>query len=347
MTTSKPSAFILVGPTASGKSSVAQRLAEQTGAPIVSADAMNIYRGMDIGTAKPTLEERGAVHYHGIDLVDPTDPFSVGDWLSAVKPAFQGLPALSDGEDGVEGGNKMGGGSRLRQGYGVQAASPVVAGGTGLYVKCLLQGLAEQPAADEALRARAQKMTLAELQAEAQKASPEAYAALSDNENPRRLVRLLEKFQALEKTDKKVPMFGNVDAVSPPRSSNAWKTELPTVVGLHVEREVLLKRIAGRVDQMYVNGLIEEARGLIDLELSVTAQKAIGYAEAFAVLKNEMTEAEAKERTIIRTRQLAKRQMTWFRTQLNVEWVNTADFPTLGKLAAEVSKVWKKVPVAL
>ncbi len=301
MTTNSPSAFVLVGPTASGKSSVAQLLAEQTGAPIVSADSMNIYRGMDIGTAKPTAEERGAVHYSGIDLAEPTEPFSVGDWLDAIKPSFQTLEKPA-----------------------------IVAGGTGLYVKCLLSGLDPMPAGDPELRARAEKMSLAELQAEARAAAPEAYESLSDKQNPRRLVRVLE-------------MVASPNAVS----SNAWNGELPTVVGLYVEREILLKRIADRVDQMYASGLIEEARGLMGLELSATAEKAIGYAEAFAVLKNEMTEAQAKERTNIRTRQLAKRQMTWFRTQLNVEWVDTQKFQTLERLASEVSKVWKKIPVSL
>ena len=304
MTNNSPSAFILVGPTAAGKSSVVQLLAEQTGAPVVSADSMNIYRGMDIGTAKPTADERAAVAYHGIDLAEPTEAFSVGDWLHAVRSAF--FQPLE---------NKRGGGS----------ASPIVAGGTGLYVKCLLAGLDPMPAADEALRARTEKMTLAELQAEARAAAPEAYAALADNENPRRLVRLLEH-GGLPGTQKK---------------------ELPVIVGLHMEREVLLKRIAARVENMYANGLIEEARGLMGLELSATAEKAIGYAEAFAVLRGEMTETQAKERTVIRTRQLAKRQMTWFRTQLNVEWVETQNFQTLEKLAEQVSKVWKKVPVNL
>ncbi len=303
MTTCSPSAFILVGPTASGKSSVVQCLAEQTGAPVVSADSMNIYRGMDIGTAKPSTKERGAVQYHGIDLADPTDPFSVGDWLNAVKPAF------------FQCSEKLGAGS----------ACPVVAGGTGLYVKCLLAGLDPMPVADEALRERAEKMSLAELQAEARAAAPEAYAALADNENPRRLVRLME--------------HGGAPRTQP--------KELPSVIGLHVEREVLHKRITARVDKMYAAGLIEEARGLIGLELSSTAQKAIGYAEAFAVLRSEMTEAEAKERTVIRTRQLAKRQMTWFRHQLNVEWIDAQKFQGLEKLVAEVSNVWKKVPVNL
>jgi tRNA dimethylallyltransferase len=291
---STPQAFILVGPTASGKSSVAQILAEQAGAPLVSADSMNIYRGMDIGTAKPSVAERGSVPTFGIDLADPTETFSVGDWLNAVKPAFN-QPAI-------------------------------VAGGTGLYVKCLLAGLDDLPPADEALRACAEKMPLAELQSKAKAAAPAAYEKLADKENPRRLIRLLE--------------HGGI--------SKHWKKELPTVVGLHVEREVLHKRIAARVDEMYAEGLIDEARGLINLKLSSTAEKAIGYAEAFAVLRGDMTEAEAKEKTIIRTRQLAKRQMTWFRHQLNVEWVDTAKFQTLEDLAAEISNVWKKsgaVPV--
>jgi tRNA dimethylallyltransferase len=118
MTKSNPSAFVLVGPTASGKSAVAQWIAEQTGATIISADSMNIYRGMDIGTAKPSPEERSRVKTFGIDLAEPTEPFSVGDWLNAVKPAFQ------------------------------TSEPPVVTGGTGLYVKCLLQGLDDLPTAD-------------------------------------------------------------------------------------------------------------------------------------------------------------------------------------------------------
>lgn len=297
MTTSSPSAFVLVGPTASGKSSVAQRLAEQGGVPLVSADSMNIYRGMDIGTAKAPVAERGSVDYYGIDLADPVESFSVGDWLRDVRPAF------SD-------------------------ACPVVAGGTGLYVKCLLAGLDDLPAADEALRARAEKMTLAELQAEAQKAAPEAFLALSDPENPRRLVRLLEQ-----------------SCRPGSLTRRRWREELPTVIGLHVERSVLHKRIAARVDEMYADGLIDEARGLVDLNLSSTAEKAIGYAEAFAVLRGDMSEAQARERTVIRTRRLAKRQMTWFRHQLNVEWVDTAKFQTLEDLASEISRVWKPVPV--
>ncbi|NOU36403.1 MAG: tRNA (adenosine(37)-N6)-dimethylallyltransferase MiaA [Kiritimatiellaceae bacterium] len=297
MTLNKPSAFVLVGPTASGKSAVAQILAERTGTAIVSADSMNIYCGMDIGTAKPSPEERARVKTFGIDLADPTEPFSVGDWLNAVRPAFQS-----------------------------SETPPIVAGGTGLYVKCLLQGLDDLPTADVALRERTEKMTLAELQAEARTAAPEAYEALADKENPRRLIRLLEG----------------------KKTSESWKSEMPTVIGLHVERDDLHRRIAERVGKMYAGGLLEEARGLMELKLSSTAQHAIGYAEAFAVLRGEMAVAEAKEKTVIRTRQLSKRQMTWFRHQLNVEWVKTADYPDEKSLADKVAGVWEKggaVPV--
>ncbi|MCU0858068.1 MAG: tRNA (adenosine(37)-N6)-dimethylallyltransferase MiaA, partial [Pontiellaceae bacterium] len=287
MNPDKPSAFVLVGPTASGKSAVAQRIAEQTGAPLISADSMNIYRGMDIGTAKPPPAERARVNTYGIDLAAPTDSFSVGNWLAAIRPAFRSLEF------------------------------PIVAGGTGLYVKCLLAGLDDLPSADVALRERTEKIPLAELQAEAHRLAPEAYAALADKENPRRLIRLLE-------CGKKAP------------SPRRWKTELPVVTGLHVERDILHKRITERVEKMYADGLLEEARELLRLELSPTAQHAIGYAEAFAVLRGGLSEAEAKEKTIIRTRQLSKRQMTWFRRQLHVEWIETAEFPTVAKLAEKV-----------
>ena len=298
MNPNSPSAFVLVGPTASGKSAVAQWIAEQTGAPIISADSMNIYRGMDIGTAKPSPAERARVQTWGVDLADPVESSSVGDWLNAVRPAFQS-------------GEKP----------------PIVAGGTGLYVKCLLQGLDDLPVADEALRERTEKMTLAELQAEAKQSAHEAYDALADKENPRRLVRLIEQGGSVR---------------------SKWQNELPVVVGLNVGRDELHRRIAERVGKMYAGGLLEEARGLAGLKLSPTAQHAIGYAEAFAVLRGELTEAEAKEKTIIRTRQLSKRQMTWFRHQLKVEWVETAEYSGPKQLAAKVAALWKKngeVPV--
>ncbi len=294
----KPKAFFLVGPTASGKSAVAQYIAEREGRLIVSADSMNLYKGMDIGTAKPSFDDRKKVDYAGIDLAEPTEKFSVANYLSAVKPAF---------ESGCE---------------------TIVSGGTGLYIKCLTEGFDDVPPENIALRAELETLDFQTLEKRAQQDAAELYARLTpdDRKNPRRLVRILEK---------------SCGAGFPACSS--WNAKLkPTLVGLHVERELLHRRIEQRVEQMYADGLLAEADGLMKLDLSPTALQAIGYAEAFAVLKTEMTLSEAKEKTIIRTRQLAKRQMTWFRNQLNVEWVDTSAFQTLGKLAKAVSSAWKK-----
>jgi tRNA dimethylallyltransferase len=293
------SAYFLVGATASGKSGVAQTLAERNGKLIVSADSMNLYRGMDIGTAKPTAAEREKVDYAGVDLADPTDKFSVANYLESVKPAF-------------ESGREI-----------------IVAGGTGLYIKCLTEGFDDVPPENPALRTDLEALDFQTLEKRAMEEAEELYAGITedDRKNPRRLIRILEK------------VYGG----TPAPLSGGWNSKpKPLLVGLHVEREELCRRIEQRVDRMYAAGLLDEARELVDLELSSTALQAIGYAEAFAVLRNEMTLAEAKEKTVIRTRQLAKRQMTWFRNQLNVDWIDVVAFQTVEKLADAVFSAWKK-----
>ena len=301
------SGYFLVGVTASGKSAVAQYIAEREGQLIVSADSMNLYRGMDIGTAKPSAEERARVDYAGIDIAGPADKFSVAAYLKAVRPAF-------------EAGREV-----------------IVAGGTGLYVKCLTEGFDDVPPENEALRDELEALDIETLAKRARRDAPALYDRLTedDRRNPRRLIRILEK-------------INGGSAASPtghggPCPSRSWDSKpRPTLVGLHVERAELHKRIGRRVDQMYAGGLLHEARTLIDLDLSPTALQAIGYAEAFAVLRNAMTLDEAREKTVIRTRQLAKRQMTWFRNQLSVEWIDTAQFPSIDGLAEAVSNAWKK-----
>ena len=301
-------AYFLVGATASGKSAVAQYIAEREGQLILSADSMNLYRGMDIGTAKPSTEERAKVDYAGIDICGPTEKFSVAAYLKAVKPAFE------SGRD------------------------IIVAGGTGLYVKCLTEGFDDVPPENEALRKELEALDVEMLAKRARQDAPEWYNRLTedDRQNPRRLIRILEK-------------INGGSAASPtghggPCPSRSWdRCPKPTILGLQVERDEQLRRIEERVDKMYATGLLDEARELIDLDLSPTALQAIGYAEAFAVLRNEMTLDEAKEKTIIRTRQLAKRQMTWFRNQLHVQWIDTAKFPSQEKLAEAVKCEWQKL----
>ncbi len=289
-----PHAFFLVGPTASGKSAVAQCIAEKQGQLVVSADSMNIYRGMDIGTAKPSDEERMRIDYAGVDLADPTEKFSVAAYLDAVRPAF---------ETGRE---------------------TIVAGGTGLYVKCLTEGFDDVPPENPGLRTELEALEFHALEKRARENAPELYRQLTEDDrlNPRRLIRILER---------EVPFEGKWNA-----------RQKPQLVGLHTEREVLVRRIGQRVEKMYAAGLLDEARELIKLDLSSTALQAIGYAEAFAVLRNKITVEEAKEKTMIRTRQLAKRQMTWFRNQLNVHWIDTAQYPTCEALADAVSTMWRE-----
>lgn len=304
MTSAHHDAFVLVGPTATGKTAVAQRLAEELNAAVLSADAMLVYRGMDIGTAKPTLAERGHIRYGGLDLVEPGEAFDVAIWLGHAQEFLAQARA---------------------------AGQPViVVGGTGLYVKCLLTGLTAQPDADPVWRAAAAQMNLAELQAYLQKLDAARFAALteSDQQNPRRLIRAVELAHG-------IPSLGKTE---PP----VFQTLENPLVGLSVPPQVLAQRIQMRVAMMFKRGLLDEARRLREKfpHLSVTAQQAIGYAEAFAVLDNRCAEAEAQERICARTRQLAKRQMTWFKHQANVAWV-AADAP-VAEVAAGVRQIWSE-----
>ena len=295
-------AFYLVGPTAAGKTTLAQRLAESMGADILSADSMLVYRGMTIGTAKPSLQEQGRVRYWGLDLVDPSDSFSVARFIPEVRRCFE---------------------SARDRGVPV-----IIAGGTGLYIKALLNGLDELPDPSPEVRARWQAVFEREgvegLRLALAARNPNWLQGLADPSNSRRLMR------ALELIESGVP--------EPPRS---WEKRSHTarVTGLEVPREVLVKRIEQRVHDMYDAGLLEETRALLARygALSETAAGAIGYAEAIRCLQGAETRETAIQLTIQRTRQLAKRQMTWFRHQLNVSWVPMAgsNFETVAACVAQ------------
>ncbi len=298
-------AYFLVGPTAAGKTTVAQRLAESMGADILSADSMLVYRGMNIGTAKPSMEERGRIRYWGLDLVEPTELFSVARFVQEARQCFES--------------------ARERH------IPVIIAGGTGLYIKALLDGLDELPDPAPEIRAKWQAVLEHDGVEGLQKAladrNPVWLQALADPANSRRLMRALELIES--------------GFVEPPRSwgnrsRDAW------VTGIEVPREVLVKRIELRVHQMYVAGLLEETRALFADRgmLSGTAAGAIGYAEALGCIKGTLSQADAIQLTLQRTRQLSKRQMTWFRHQMNVSWVSmmTADDEDV---ASRVSADWK------
>jgi len=327
MPAARHEAFVLGGPTATGKSVVAHLLAAELNACILSADAMLVYRGMDIGTAKPTAAERARFGYGGLDLVEPGTDFHVAAWLDHARVFLAQARA---------------------------AGRPVlVVGGTGLYLKCLLTGLTAQPSADPVWRAAAEHMNLAELQAHLQQVAAARYAALteSDRQNPRRLIRAVELArglpspeshgqplaQALEEPPRRVgePEVGDAGQQPPPSVPNA-----PTPC-LRLPTPLLWRRIEVRVDAMFNQGLLDEARRLREKcpQFSACAQQAIGYAEAFAVLDGALSARGARERIAIRTRQYAKRQMTWFKHQADVAWV-AAEAP-VAEVAASVLQIWR------
>ena len=286
-----PRAHVIAGPTASGKSAVAQLLAERHGLRILSADSMLVYRGMDIGTAKPGAAERLRVVHAGLDLVTPGEPFNTALYLRAVARELS-----APGWD----------------------RPFLLTGGTGLYIKALLHGFDPPDEPDPALRAELEDLHAREgvagLRARLAALSPRALAALADPGNPRRLIRAIE-------------IAGRTDAR--PRSW-ASPSEAPPILGLAVAPDLLALRIARRIDRMFDEGLLEEtARLRSQFPLwSPTALQAIGYAEAAAVLDGLLTPAAARERIAARTRQLAKRQRTWLRNQERVEWLEVpADLP--------------------
>lgn len=300
----KSTAWILAGATATGKSAVAQLLAEKTERAILSADSMLVYKGMDIGTAKPMTAERGQTLYAGIDLVTPAEPFSTGLWLKAAQDALD-----------------------LR----TEAAQPawIVVGGTGLYLKALTEGL-DAAASNPARRAHWQEVFdkggLDALRAALAGLDAAALARLGeDAANPRRVIRALE----LAETGK------SVFAKAPPRARFAV---------LRMPREALHRRIAARVEGMFRKGLLAEVEALRKKYpiWSQTAAEAIGYAEALAVLEGRLSPGEAKERIAIRTNQLAKKQETWFRHQADPIWIDIGESDPPETVAEKVRIVWEK-----
>lgn len=304
----KEGVYFIVGPTCTGKTAVAQWIAEREGFDILSADSMLVYRGMNIGTAKPGVLERSRVRYWGIDLVSAVDPFNVGMYRRAALDAIK--TALSGGR-GI-----------------------IVAGGTGLYVKSLLDGLAPGCPADASIRLKAERVLTAggmgALQRWLQTESGDLYESLADKKNPRRLIRALE--------------LASAGAAS---KSAGWRRQRggSPITGLIFPREQLGRRIERRVREMFSAGLLEETRALLScgFESAQTARQAIGYAEAVDCIMGRCSLEEAVEKTVIRTRQFAKRQVTWFRHQADVQWVERDDSMSIADTGRVVIDKWRAI----
>ena len=273
----------IVGPTASGKSALAEELACRFDGEIVSCDSMQVYRGLDIGTAKPDADARARVPYHLVDILDPETPFSAMDYRTAAEAAVAGIRARG----------------RL----------PVFCGGTGLYLDAFLRGDGGAPAADPALRQalleEAQEKGAGALHAELCRVDPAAGAAIHPA-NVRRVVRALELYRATGVTKTE---WDRRAAEQPPRYDAA------VLCLTYTDRALLYRRIDERVDAMMAAGLLDEVKRLADAGVfgrSPTAAAAIGYKELLPCLDGRATVAEAVADLKQATRRYAKRQITWF-----------------------------------
>jgi tRNA dimethylallyltransferase len=308
----RPPALALMGPTASGKTALALELAERHGGEIVSVDSALVYRGLDIGAAKPDAVERARVPHHMLDLRDPWQPYSAAEFARDARVAIDGIVARGN--------------------------LPILAGGTGLYFRALLHGLADMPGADPGVRAaleqEAAERGWAALHAELAAVDPEAAARIHATD-AQRIQRALEVFRGSGR-----PISAWRRAAAPP---DLPVRVLPMVLA-PADRAVLHARIALRFDRMLGHGFLDEVRALRALPrlaahpspLDLPALRAVGYRQAWEHLDGATGPAEFRDRAIFATRQLARRQLTWLRGEVGVAWFDPAT--DARKLNASVSE---------
>jgi tRNA dimethylallyltransferase len=285
MDNSLPPPIFLAGPTAAGKSALALELAEAVKGEIISVDSMQVYRGLDIGTGKPSAAEQRRARHHLIDVVD-----------------------LAEGFDAAQFVLLAGGAVREIQGRGRR---PIFCGGTGLYFKAYLEGLGEAPPKDPETRARLEAMSQAERLDELRRTDPITFESI-DRQNPRRVIRALEVIRLTGRP------FSEQRA-----RWNGGSAPGPRVLGLTRPANELIQRIHQRVDDMFRRGLVAETEALLrrGLAENPVAMQALGYRQVVEHLRGNMGLAETIELVKIRTRQFAKRQRVWFQRQMRVDWI--------------------------
>lgn len=306
----KPDLLVICGPTASGKTALSVELARRLGGEVVSADSMQIYRRMDIGTAKPTPEEMGGVPHHMIDVADPEENYSVARYVSDAVPIVDDILA--------------------------RGRVPVVAGGTGLYIDNLIAGRQFAPFGEDGglrrdLQARAEAEGLPVLLEELRRVDPEAAGRLHPNDE-KRIIRALEVFLSTGKT---ITQHNAESAAVPPRYH-------PLIIGLDFDdREHLRRRIDLRVDEMMERGLEEEVRSLLrsGVPPHCTAMQAIGYKEIVRAIREGRPAQEGAEEVKLRSRQYAKRQLTWFRRNSSIHWFRWKEIPIFSDALAFSTKL--------
>jgi len=287
----QPRPLLLAGPTAVGKSEIALRLADLLGGEIVSVDSMQVYRGMDIGTAKPSPAERARVPHHLLDVVEVTDAFDAAQFLGLAHQAVGDIQS--------------------------RGHVPILCGGTGLYFKAFLEGLGQAPPTDAVLRAELETTPLPELLRELAARDPATYERI-DRQNPRRVIRAVEVVRLTGRPFCPQRATWRPTPRTPQHAANCF--------GLARAPADLHQRIEARVDAMFRQGWVAETEHLLQQGLadSRTAMQALGYRQIVEHLRGERSLPATVELVKLRTRQFARRQMTWFRRQLPLAWINLA-----------------------
>jgi tRNA dimethylallyltransferase len=284
----KPKVIVIAGPTASGKTALSIEVAKKIDGEIVSCDSMQIYKYMDIATAKPDKSEMQGIPHHLMDFIEPTDNYSVAEF---VKDAHKAIVDISS-----------------------RGKLPVLVGGTGLYVNSLLNNVQfTEYKADENLRKELMSKSSEELLNTLYKVDRPSYEKLSQEVNHKRIARALEIYYQTGKPKSVI----DKEALSVPSPYDALK------IGLNaLDRQYLYDRINKRVDIMVDTGLLDEAKKILKINLSDTASKAIGYKEFLPYFSGEASLEECKEVLKRETRRYAKRQITWFKRDKEINWIN-------------------------
>jgi tRNA dimethylallyltransferase len=284
----------IVGPTGSGKSALGLSLAEEKGGEIVSCDSLQVYRGLDIGSAKPTASERARVRHHLVDIRDPDEEFSAADYVRLARAAVEDIRDRG----------------RL----------PVLVGGTGLYLRALLVGLFEGPSRDSALRERleaiADRFGDTRLHRLLRRVDPEAAVRIHPRDRLR-IVRALEVFRATGRPISEQQQRGGAPLAG-------FDT---LIVGLDLPRPELRERMEQRTRAMLAQGLVDEVRGLLarGYPADLRPLQAIGYRQALALIGGRLSADQALRAIVTESMQYAKRQRTWFRHQAQVRWFDTPE----------------------
>jgi len=303
--------IFIAGPTAVGKSAVALALAEHVDGEVISVDSMQVYRGLDTGTAKPSAAERARVPHHLIDVVDITEPFDAAKFVELARKAAAGIQS--------------------------RGRVSILCGGTGLYFKAFLEGLGESPPPNPALRGELEATPLAALLKELEKGDPATFERI-DRQNPRRIIRAVEVIRLTGKplSAQRARWSRAADA---PNVTNALRgRSLHRMVCLTRVPADLHARINSRIEKMFAEGLVEETRQLLrqGLEQNKTAMQALGYRQVVEHIRGKRSLPETIELVKVKTRQFAKRQMTWFRNQPGLDRIQLA--PT-DEISAIVSRL--------